>query len=186
MTSKFGCRLMHVGLLTSAPAMLVLSTPASAQAEIKKFDIPAQPLSSALLEFSRQSDVLVVVAPELAAGKRSRALKGSMPANEAIGILLSGSHLRATPNPKGGYIIQGQSRASAEGNAPKAVTDSTASSGEATAGSAAAGNCGHRHQHSWGPEPHCSSPQLRAGGNRPDWGSHDPRLSSNFDRELQR
>src|SRR5437870_4118067 len=104
MTSKLSRQLMHFGLLTSAPmALLAVSKPALAQSQLKQFDIPAQPLSSALLEFSRQSDVLVVVAPDLAAGKKSRALKGSMPAKEAIGRLLSGSNLRARPSPQGGY-----------------------------------------------------------------------------------
>ena len=93
-------------MLSASVTALAVATPVMAQAQVREFNIPAQPLSSALLEFSKQSDVLIVVSPEIAQGKRSPAVRGSLPVNEAIGRLLRGSGLRAIPNPRGGYRIE--------------------------------------------------------------------------------
>ncbi|MEI4507400.1 TonB-dependent receptor [Sphingopyxis sp. CCNWLW253] len=109
--------LARLSLLSTSLAALAIAQPAAAQATVREFNIPAQPLSSALLEFSRQSDVLVVVSPEVVNGKRAPALRGSLPVNEAIGRLLRGSGLRAVPNPRGGYRI--------ERAAPPAVADAS-------------------------------------------------------------
>ena len=107
MTMRLARRMALISLMTTAAASIaVTATPAMAQVSIKQFDIPAQSLSSAILEFSRQSDVLVVVAPELTAGRRSRGVKGPLPVNKAIGDLLRGSGLRAVPNTGGGYRIE--------------------------------------------------------------------------------
>jgi len=107
MGMKIGRRLARLSLLTSAVGgAVIVSAPAAAQMQIKQFDIPAQSLSSAILEFSRQSDTLVIVSPDVAAGKRSRAVRGAMPVGDAISRLLSGTDLRATANPAGGYRIE--------------------------------------------------------------------------------
>ncbi|MDB5583960.1 MAG: TonB-dependent receptor [Bradyrhizobium sp.] len=133
MTKMFSRRLVQFSMMTVSPlAMLAAATPAMAQAQARQFDIPAQSLSSAILEFSRQSDVMVVVSPDLTAGKQSKALKGSMPVNEAIGQLLRGSHLRAVPNSAGGYRIE------RSGPVVAATQVTSPSAGEALAGSAAA------------------------------------------------
>ena len=105
--TTIGRRLAQIALMTaSATALAVSAAPAMAQAQPRTFNIPAQPLSAAILEFSRQSDVMVIVAPELTAGKRSQAVKGAIPINVAIGQLLRGSGLRAVPNSAGGYRIE--------------------------------------------------------------------------------
>ncbi|WP_161633896.1 TonB-dependent receptor [Sphingobium sp. C100] len=98
--------LVRISMLSASVTALAVATPVMAQAQVREFNIPAQPLSSALLEFSKQSDVLIVVSPEIAQGKRSPAVRGSLPVNEAIGRLLRGSGLRAIPNPRGGYRIE--------------------------------------------------------------------------------
>lgn len=100
---------MRLSLLaTPAVFACVATSPVHAQmqAQIRQFDIPAQSLSSALLVFSRQSDVLIVVSPDLTTGKRSRALSATMPVNVAIAQLLRGTALQAVPNPKGGYSVE--------------------------------------------------------------------------------
>ena len=100
-------RMSRIALLTTAAAAIaVTAPPATGQVSIKQFEIPAQPLSSAILEFSRQSDVLVVATPELTAGRHSRMVKGPLPVAEAIADLLRGSGLRAVPNTGGGYRIE--------------------------------------------------------------------------------
>jgi len=108
-------------LLASVSPVALVAAPAVAQpSDVRSFDIPPQPLSSALIEFSRQSDQMIVVAPELTKNKRSQALKGRMPNNEAIARLLAGSRLRASPNPQGGYVVSTVGNGS---TAASAVTD---------------------------------------------------------------
>lgn len=112
-------KLLHLATISaSALAVGVAATPSLAQAQTISFDIPAQSLTSALGEFSRQSNTMVLVAPELTEGKRAPALKATLPVNEAIGRLLRGSGLRAVANPRGGYRIEStrasQSRASSD------------------------------------------------------------------------
>ncbi len=89
-----------LALLAAAPPAL-----AQAQASVRRYDIPAQPLSAAILDFSRQSDVLIVVAPGLTAGKQSLPLSGSMTISDGLNRLLRGTDLQAVPNPAGGYRI---------------------------------------------------------------------------------
>lgn len=93
-------------LALSVSSLGLAAAPAAAQAQARAFDIPAKPLSSALLEFSRQADLLVVVAPELTAGKRSQAIKGTMSPDQAVRQLLRGTQLQAVPNAGGGYRIE--------------------------------------------------------------------------------
>ncbi|MFS2047287.1 STN domain-containing protein, partial [Stenotrophomonas geniculata] len=62
-------------------------------AAVQRFDIPAQPLDEALRSYMRQSGVQVVYPATLAQGVTSRAVKGSLPANEALQQLLQGSGL---------------------------------------------------------------------------------------------
>jgi outer membrane receptor protein involved in Fe transport len=107
-------------------ALVVAAAPAAAQAQTRAFDIPAQSLSSAVLEFSRQADVMVVLPPELAAGKRSAAVKGSLSVNAAIAQLLRRTGLRAMPNAAGGYRVA----PFAEGRGAARAERSTASSGD--------------------------------------------------------
>jgi outer membrane receptor protein involved in Fe transport len=139
--------MIRYSLLTaSLSAMVAAAAPvhAQAQAQVRSFDIAAQPLSTALLEFSRQSGVMVIVAPDLARGKKAPALKGALPANQAIAHLLRGSGLMATPNPRGGYLViaaNGRSASQGEANAGSAAADhdesadAAASLGDADEGS---------------------------------------------------
>lgn len=129
MTKMFASRFAQLCFLSASPlALVVAATPATAQAQTRAFDIPAQPLSSAVLEFSRQADVMVVLPPELAAGKRSAAVKGSLSVNAAIAQLLRRTGLRAMPNAAGGYRVA----PFAEGRGAARAESATASSGEGT------------------------------------------------------
>lgn len=62
-------------------------------AEIRKLDIPPQPLSSALRDFVQQTGLQLAVESALTAGKRSPGVKGEIPAGEALDRLLVGSGL---------------------------------------------------------------------------------------------
>lgn len=56
-------------------------------------NIPAQPLSSALIAFSRQTQVQIFVPSSVAAGKRSTAVSGPLTAQAALSQLLTGTGL---------------------------------------------------------------------------------------------
>lgn len=64
--------------------------PAVARAAL---NIPAQPLSSALIAFSRQTQVQIFVPSSIAAGKRSTAVSGPLTAQAALSQLLTGTGL---------------------------------------------------------------------------------------------
>jgi iron complex outermembrane receptor protein len=80
-------------------------SPVNAQEESRLFDIPAQRLSTALLEFSRQSDLLVVVDPALVNGKRAPAVQGRYGPAQALDLLLVRSGLVAHRR-EGGFILR--------------------------------------------------------------------------------
>ncbi len=81
------------------------AAPASAQEQVRMFSIPAQPLSGALLEYSRQSDVLVVVAPSLVAGKQSPGVTGAYTPSTALEKLLAGTGLKPVRAQNGGLTL---------------------------------------------------------------------------------
>src|SRR5262249_4478204 len=58
------------------------------------FQIKAQNLSSALLEFSKQADVQVLSASEDVKDKNSSGVSGEHTAREALGMVLQGTELR--------------------------------------------------------------------------------------------
>jgi iron complex outermembrane receptor protein len=60
----------------------------------RQFDIAPQPLSSALLKFSAQSDIQVTVPGQLAEGKQSSGVVGKFNAGSALAILLKDTTLR--------------------------------------------------------------------------------------------
>jgi iron complex outermembrane recepter protein len=87
------------GLCVLAPAI------AQTQEQVRTFDVPAQSLSSAILEYSRQSNVMIVVAPEVVAGKRSSEVKGSYTPSAALERLLEGTGLKAERRANGGLTL---------------------------------------------------------------------------------
>lgn len=78
-------------LATTAAAW---TAPAFAQADAQRnFDVPAQPLPSALTQFGRQSGLQVSVPAALADGRTSSAVSGSLAPIEALSRLLAGTGL---------------------------------------------------------------------------------------------
>lgn len=74
-------------------AILCVATPAYAQT--KAFDVPAQSLDRAVSALGRQGDLQIVAVKKLTRGKISRAVKGAMTADQALGVMLVGSGLQA-------------------------------------------------------------------------------------------
>ncbi len=96
--------------------LLVACSSLAAGRDVKRFDIPQQPLSSALLEFSRQSGINVVVEPALVAGKTCRMVRGEMTVDDVLQRLLDGSGLR-TQRSSDNTILVEQAQAQDTGSA---------------------------------------------------------------------
>lgn len=76
-----------------APAMLASTAVAQAASNVIQFDIPSQPLSAALDQFSRQAGRQILLPYEAAASLRSPRVRGRMTVREALERLLAGSPL---------------------------------------------------------------------------------------------
>lgn len=78
------------------------------QAEAKRnYDITAQPLASALVELSRQGDVVVTAQADLTRGRPAPAIRGYYTVAEALRALLAGSGLYFQRSAGGAYVITG-------------------------------------------------------------------------------
>ncbi len=73
---------------------MLRSEPATAQTAPTYFDIPAQPLSSALLEIGRQARLSIALPSNLPVDPVSRPVKGTLEPVQALAALLEGSRLR--------------------------------------------------------------------------------------------
>lgn len=82
-------------LATSAVTVMLYAPAAHAQAADRKYDIAAQPLSSALQRYAEISGRQVVADGALLAGKRSNRVAGIFSADAALSRLLAGSGLTA-------------------------------------------------------------------------------------------
>ncbi|ATQ43614.1 TonB-dependent receptor domain-containing protein [Caulobacter mirabilis] len=98
-----------------------------AQEAARTFQIPAQPLSEALLQFSKQADVDVIAPGGLTQGKTARPVSGAMTPTEALDRMLEGAGLKAVRSPSGGLMLveaAGPQSASADpGATPTAVVE---------------------------------------------------------------
>ena len=71
----------------------------------RTFAIAAQPLSQALLEFSRQADVIVTAPSGLVRGKTAPEIRGTLTPANALAQLLAGSGLKASYTASGAITI---------------------------------------------------------------------------------
>ncbi|MEJ1969097.1 MAG: TonB-dependent receptor [Rhizomicrobium sp.] len=92
----------HVGTLCVA----LWTGQALAQAQTYAFDIPAEPLSTALREYARVSGQQIIFTDDLVAGKSAPALHGSYAADEALSHLLAGTALVIERSPTGAIMVR--------------------------------------------------------------------------------
>lgn len=90
-------------LSLSAPASLAQQSPAagsntSTSTELRRYNIPAQPLSEALIEFGKQSGLQVTTGSALVEGKQAPSVSGTLSAEQALNQLLAGNDLRYEVN----------------------------------------------------------------------------------------
>ncbi|KVV48402.1 hypothetical protein WT27_03975 [Burkholderia territorii] len=101
-----------------AAALWALSSlPLHAQPAV---DLPAQPLSSALVRLAASMGVNILAPDKLVAGRQAPAVSGQMPLRDALDRLLAGTGLKAVPRGEKTFVIE----ASASGPQP-ALPEST-------------------------------------------------------------
>ena len=98
---------IFTALSLSTPASLAQQSPAagnniSASTELRRYNIPAQSLSEALIEFGKQSGLQVTTGSVLVEGKQAPSLRGTLSAEQALNQLLAGNDLRYEVN--GGMV----------------------------------------------------------------------------------
>lgn len=100
-------RIVVAALASLAGAIAFAATPPPAK---RNFQIAAQPLSQALLEFSRQADIVVTVPSELVGNKRAPQVRGELTPAAALASLLRGSGLEASFTASGAITIGARPR----------------------------------------------------------------------------
>lgn len=88
---KAGVRLKGASLLLLLLAVMV--TQADDSATPRYFDIPAQPMDAALIEFSEQADIQLMIATELVENLKSKGVRGRYLPEDALTTLIAGTGL---------------------------------------------------------------------------------------------
>lgn len=99
---------IHTKFLVSAASVLAIgfAAPAMGQAaETAEFDIPSQSLSSALIEYSRQSNVTVIAPTAMTDGLVSTPVSGALAPDAALETLLSNAKLEMRKRDDGVIIL---------------------------------------------------------------------------------
>lgn len=102
---------MRLAIRVVAAAVVILVTSfahaseTSRRESTRNFQIAAQPLSQALLEFSRQADVIVTAPSDLVRNKRAPEISGDLTPSAALARLLRGSGLEASFTASGAITI---------------------------------------------------------------------------------
>jgi len=91
---------------TAIVASFVAAVPA--QAQVRNFDIPAEPAVKAIPELARQAHIQIVASARDLAGVRTPAIKGTMDAREALRRLIAGTPLEVASDD--GQVITLRSR----------------------------------------------------------------------------
>ncbi|MBX7482399.1 TonB-dependent receptor, partial [Qipengyuania qiaonensis] len=101
-------RAVMVGVATSG---LVMGNVALAQQQEPteiEFNIEAGDLNSALIEFSRQSNIQILFTPDLVRGKATGAIRGPATAEEALSRLLAGTGIVYRVSNSGAYLLSAE------------------------------------------------------------------------------
>src|SRR6059058_265086 len=100
-----GCLLVGTSVISLAQPTAAAAVQAS-QA-VRFYDIPAQPLGTALSSYAEVSGVDLVANPAAVKGKRSHAIKGSFSPDDALNEILRGTSLDYRMSSNGSVIVGG-------------------------------------------------------------------------------
>jgi iron complex outermembrane receptor protein len=92
------------GALVAAGVTATSASAAERTAE-RTYDIPAQPLASALVDLSQQGGINVAASQDLTRGRSGAAVHGAMTADRALARVLTGSDLGFAPGADGSFVI---------------------------------------------------------------------------------
>ena len=132
-------------MLTSSLGTVGAAAPAQAQETARSFDIPAQPLATAVTAFGQQSGLQVSTQASLVDGRTSSAVKGTISPLQALTQLLAGTGLsfrivgstvtlEPVPQSAAGAITLGPVRVEGEGGTSAGIAPSITSDPAATEG----------------------------------------------------
>jgi len=108
-------------LSTICALALALPLAGQAQAQVQAFNIQAQPLGSALQEFSRQTNLQVLYSPDEVDGLRSNAVQGTLDPAVAMAQLLNGTGISYSQDGNT-VILRARSSANSMALAPISIT----------------------------------------------------------------
>lgn len=82
--------------LSSVAMIAMVAAPSIAAASEVKFDIPAQSMQSALVEFAKQSSIQILFSYDQVDGMRAQRISGTMTPDAALSRLIAGSGLKVS------------------------------------------------------------------------------------------
>jgi len=88
-----------------ASTAVFLAATAPAHAETKKFDVPRQPLQSAMAVFGHQADIQLIGTRDYTRDKIANSVRGTMTVDQALSQLLAGTGLAARRTGPQTYVI---------------------------------------------------------------------------------
>ena len=91
--------------ILSLVASTAIILPLGAYAEVRRFDIPAQPASSSLPQLARQAGLQILAPAPLTQGVQTRAVSGAMEPRAALEGLLAGTGLRIASQDGGVFTL---------------------------------------------------------------------------------
>ncbi|MFJ3460294.1 TonB-dependent siderophore receptor [Achromobacter spanius] len=97
---------LALGIASALPAVLAFPGVAQAQTATANFRIPAGPLASALLQFGRESGLMLSYSAADVEGRQSPGVNGAYRPAEALAALLSGTGLAAQRLANGSYALR--------------------------------------------------------------------------------
>lgn len=85
---------------------VALCQPLLADQALQRYDLPAAPLADALNRFAEQAGISLPYDPQLVQGKQARPVKGQLPTDMALYLLLEGTGLKAVQASDGNWSVQ--------------------------------------------------------------------------------
>lgn len=102
----FGCLLVSTSMISITQPTTAAAAVQASQT-VRFYDIPAQPLGSALSSYAEVSGVDLVANPTAVKGKRSHAIKGNFSPEDALNEILRGTSLDYRMSSNGSVIVGG-------------------------------------------------------------------------------
>jgi len=93
------------GPLAIFGSTVLMASAIPAHAQVKTFNVPAQPAQSGIPLFAKQADLQILVPERLALGQTTSAVQGTMPVQDGLRRLLTGTSLTPVTQANGAVIL---------------------------------------------------------------------------------